>query len=214
MPTVRNAQGLRIDNLVDLGFTFKPSLAMSAKAFNKMDLDIRSYRVPLKRAIQRVLAPSIGQNFIANGRPDVWVPYSDQTVQMKMNDPKNRFGEGDMLRRSGLLWKTMQQYNIWTVTQNQAAILNLPDKVWYGAVHQAGYGMRASSVTQGSGGGGLFMSPKEIRAAGGSAKVFIPARPFALFQSEDIDKVQEIFADWVLERASANLAIRTLAKVR
>jgi phage gpG-like protein len=214
MPSVRNRQGLRIDNLVNLGYSFTPSLAMSAKAFDKMGLDIRSFRVPLKRAIQQVIAPSIGQNFLANGRPDQWMPYSDQTTTMKMNDPKNRYGEGDILRRSGLLWKTMQQYNIWTVTENQAAILTLPEKVWYGAIHQAGYGIRASSVTEGAGGGGAFLSPKQLKEAGGSAKTYIPARPFAMFQSQDIDKVQEIFADWVLERASANLAIRSRAMVR
>lgn len=198
--------------MVNLGYSFSPTMAMSAKAFDKLGLDIRSFRVPLKRAIQQVIAPSIGQNFVANGRPDAWMPYSDSTVQMKMNDPKNRFGEGDMLRRSGLLWKTMQQYNIWTVTQTQAAILQLPQKVWYGAIHQAGFGQSAAEVAPAR--GGMFLSPAELKAMGGGAKVRIPARPFVMFQSQDIDRIQEIFADWVLERASSNLAIRTLAKIR
>jgi phage gpG-like protein len=133
--------GIRFDNMVNLGFSFTPSLALSAKQFDKLGVDIRSFREPLKRSIQKVIAPSIGQNFLSNGRPEGWAPYADGTAEMKARDPKNKYGPDDMLRRSGLLWKTMQQYNIWTVTQTQAAILDLPDKIWYGALHQAGFGM-------------------------------------------------------------------------
>lgn len=197
--------GIRFDNMVNLGYSFTPSLAMSAKQFNKLDVDIRSFREPLKRSIQRVIAPSIGQNFISNGRPEGWAPYASDTADMKARDPKSKFGPEDMLRRSGLLWKTMQQYNIWTVTQTQAAILSLPDKIWYGALHQAGFGMSAASVTPAKE-GSLFLSPSELKAAGGAAKVSIPARPFAMFQNQDIDKVQEIFADWLQERVDARLA--------
>jgi phage gpG-like protein len=199
MPT-STINGVRVDSMVDLGFSFKPTLAMSARAFDKMGLDIRSLREPLKRSVQRVIAPSIGQNFLANGRPEGWAPYADDTIQMKMNDPKNKYGAEDMLRRSGLLWRTMQQYNIWTVTTTQAAILDLPDKIWYGALHQAGYGMRASEVRPAR---GLFASPEELRAMGGKGSVYIPARPFAMIQDQDLDKIQEVFGDWLQERAVA-----------
>lgn len=202
--------GLRFDNMVDLGFDFKPSLAMSARQFDKMGVDIRSFREPLKRSIQRVISPSIGQNFISNGRPEGWVPYADATVDMKMHDPKNKFGPEDMLRRSGLLWKTMQQLNIWTITQTQAAILTLPNKIWYGGIHQSGFGMQSSSVTAGAGGvgalKGAILSPEQLRSAGAAASVNIPARPFAMFQTQDLDRVQEVFADWLEERVNARLA--------
>ncbi len=184
--------------MVNLGFSFTPSLAMSAKAFDKMGIDIRSFREPLKRSIQQVIAPSIGQNFISHGRPDTWVPYANNTVAMKARDPKNKYGPQDLLRRSGLLWKTMQQYNIWTVTTTQAAILDLPPKIWYGALHQAGYGTSASAVHPAK---GMFASPEELRAMGGAAKVSIPARPFAMFQVQDLDKIQEVFGKWIEERA-------------
>jgi len=195
-PVMRN--GLRFDNMVNLGFSFTPSMAMSAKAFEKFGIDIRSFRVPLKRSIQQVIAPSIGKNFTSNGRPDGWVPYAADTAAMKARDPKNKFGSGDLLRRSGLLWKTMQQYNIWTVTTTQAAILDLPEKIWYGALHQAGYGMSAAAIKPAK---GLFLSPGELKAMGGAAKVSIPARPFAMFQVQDLDRVQEVFYKWLEERA-------------
>ena len=194
--------GIRFDNMVNLGFDFQPSLALSARQFDKLDVDIRSFREPLKRSIQRVIAPSIGQNFIAHGRPEGWVPYADATVEMKMRDPKNKFGPEDILRRSGLLWKTMQQYNIWTVTQTQAAILSLPSKIWYGGLHQAGFGVTAAHVQPAK---GMFLSPEELRASAAN-KVSIPARPFAMFQNQDLDRVQEVFADWLQERVDARLA--------
>lgn len=204
MPTTtRTPSGLRFDSMVNLGFEFSPTMALSAKAFQALGADIRSFREPLKRSIQRVIAPSIGQNFISNGRPEGWEPYADDTVRMKMNDPNNKFGPENMLRRSGLLWKTMQQFNIWAVTQNQAAILQLPQKIWYGQIHQAGFGMRASDVTPAS---GMFLSPAELKALGSKGRTYIPARPFVMFQDRDIDAVQEVFADWLQERVDAKLA--------
>lgn len=200
-PIIRN--GIRFDNMVDVGYSFKPTMAMSARMFNTLEADVRSFRVPLKRSIQQVISPSIGQNFISHGRPEAWQPYADATVQMKANDPKNKYGPEDILRRSGLLWKTMQQFNIWTVTEKQAAILQLPQKIWYGALHQAGFGMSAAAVTPAK---GLFLSPEELKAMGGAASVSIPARPFVMFQNVDIDQIQEVFADWIQERVNARLA--------
>jgi phage gpG-like protein len=182
-------------------------MAMSAKAFDKLGLDIRSFRVPLKRSIQQVIAPSIGKNFIAHGRPEAWTPYAADTVKVKMKDPRNKYGPEDILRRSGLLWRTMQQYNIWTVTTTQAAILDLPSKIWYGVLHQGGYGQTGSAMFAQL--GGRFATPEEIKASGGKMLVYIPARPFALFQEKDLDDIQEVFGRWIEERASADLGIRT-----
>jgi phage gpG-like protein len=243
--------GVRLDSLVDIGYEFKPTIAVSAKSFNTLEEDIRSFRVPLKRSIQRVIAPSISANFLANGRPDGWAPYADGTIAVKASDPRNKFTENEMLRRSGLLWKTMRQYNVWTVTEKQAAILALPDKIWYGAIHQAGYGGGAAAMTSGearaagrisgrfatpeelSGMGagvmtnlaareaglmaGKFATPEELRAMGGGGSgkaVNIPARPFAMFQTEDMDAIQNIFAQWLQERIDARLAGLSAKTVR
>jgi phage gpG-like protein len=183
-----------------MSFDFKPSLALSARQFNTLDVDVRSFREPLKRSIQRVIAPSFAQNFVSNGRPDRWQAYADDTVEMKMNDPTNRYGSGDILRRSGLLFKTMQQYNIWTVSTTQAAILALPDKIWYGNLHQGGFGQKATA----------FADPLHIpldQLAQGQNKVYIPARPFALLQDEDLDKIQDVFSEWLNERVVARLGL-------
>jgi phage gpG-like protein len=200
-PAYRGA--LRFDNLIDLNFSFKPTMAMSAKQFDKLGMDIRSFRVPLKRSIQRVIAPSFDKNFRANGRPETWQPYAEDTIRMKARDPKNKYGPENILRRSGLLWRTMQQYNIWTVTTTQAAILDLPSKIWYGVMHQGGYGVSARAP-------GHFASPAELKQLGGRGKVSIPARPFALFQDpKDLDDIQEVFGRWIEERATYNLNVKS-----
>jgi len=74
----------------------------------------------------------------------------------------------------------MQQYNIWTVTEVQAAILSLPDKIWYGNLHQAGTRSGAANI---------------------------PARQFAMLQSEDMDAIQIEFEIWLNERIIATLGL-------
>jgi phage gpG-like protein len=140
-----------------------------------MGLDIRSMREPLKRSIQQVIAPSFGQNFVSMGRPEGWQQLSDATL---MNKTRYNYPD-DILVRTGLLRKTIQQLNIWTISRTEATIQGLPDKIAYGVYHQTG-------------------------------TTNMPARPFAVLQDEDIDKIQEIFADWMLERAMAHVGLGAL----
>lgn len=147
-------------------FDFMPSPAIIAASVNKLGMDIRSFREPLKRAIKEVLIPSFQQNFAQGGRP-AWEPLSEVTVEI-------RGSSSPILIRSGRLQKTMGQQNIWTVTEEYAVIERLPQQVWYGMIHQAGN--RTHSVT--------------------------PARPFALIQPEDEEKIIEVFDQWLGERAA------------
>src|SRR5690606_29929622 len=85
--TIRTASvsGLRIDGSipgVQLGFTFSPTIGIVAKNVDKLGLDIRSFREPLKRAIQQVVIPSIRTNFDSGGRP-AWEPLSEATLRWR-----------------------------------------------------------------------------------------------------------------------------------
>ena len=194
MPTkVPPVRGLRLD--VGLTFEFKPSIGISAKNIDKLGLDIRSFREPLKRSIQRVLAPSFHTNFADQGRPDHWQPLSDATVEI-------RGSASPILVRSGLLARTMRQFNIWSVSQTQAAITDLPQKIWYGKVQQGGYGQASKGTLKRLQKGGAG-------AARGAAKIAIPARPFALIQDpQDYDGIQKVFEEWFIERMVATKAYR------
>lgn len=79
-----------------------------------------------------------------------------------------------ILIRSGRLQRTMAQQNIWTVTQDEAFIQGLPAHSWYGVIHQEG----------------------------GTRPVPTPARPFALIQPEDEEKIVQVFDRWLGERAA------------
>lgn len=147
-------------------FDFQPSPAIIAASIDKLGMDIRSFREPLKRAIKEVMIPSFRKNFTQGGRPS-WQPLSDVTVEL-------RGSATPILIRSGRLMRTMEQESIWTVTEEHAVIENLPQQVWYGMLHQSGN--RRKSVT--------------------------PARPFALIQPEDEEKILEVFDNWFAERAA------------
>jgi hypothetical protein len=126
---------------VGFGMTMEaiPGFAILAADVDKLGIDIRSFRVPLKRAIQQVVAPSLGENFLAGGRPDSWVPLTDATIQIKQEEGST-YPPEQILMRTGLLFTTIQQLNIWEITTTQASIPALPDKIAYGEAHEFGLG--------------------------------------------------------------------------
>lgn len=161
-------RGLRVDD--GLQFAFKPSIGLSARQLDIFGLSIRSFREPLKRSIQRVIAPSFKKNFTVGGRPEKWQPLADFTVEMRGNDKP-------ILVRSGLLRRTIQQYNIWTVDTQKAALLDLPLKIRYGKIQQAG-----------------------------NDDTNLPARPFVMLQDEDYDDIERVFSLWLALRGAETKA--------
>jgi phage gpG-like protein len=209
-------QKLKFDTQITR-FEFQPSLGIVAKAVDRWAIDIRSFREPLERSIKQVMIPSFRTNFASGGRPP-WEPLAAQTVK------KRKGSATPILVRSGKLARGVTTLKVWTVTVASATIKDLPDRIWYGKVHQAG--LEGDSAL---GGGKWFdkyeaaarkslgpdASEKEVNDLG--MKMFdkrmlshglapsggaeIPARPFAVFQDEDLDDIQEIFGDWLIERA-------------
>jgi phage gpG-like protein len=206
---------VRFDRAIQ-AFEFKPSLGIVAKDIDRLAIDIRSMREPLTRSVRDVMVPSIRTNFDVGGRPG-WDPLATSTVM-------RRGGRAEpILVRKGALRRGVTTISVWTITQTAATIKDLPDRIWYGKVHQSG--------SEGGGGSaGKWFVPylkkaAEVLGPGASKqqvtalayKIFdkrqqkhgpaprsgndIPARPFALFQDEDLDDIQEVFADWLEERA-------------
>lgn len=103
---------------------------------SELGVSIRSYREPLKRAVQQVLAPSIQKNFDVGGRPP-WPPLAEGTIL-----DKTRAGLADMspLVRTGMLRRVAGQLNIWTLNSDEAHIdsTGLPERAAYGRFHQTG----------------------------------------------------------------------------
>jgi|SRR5262245_38063962 len=200
-PPVRN---LRIDEGLVV-FDFKPSLGIIARDLDRLGLDIRSFREPLKRSVQQVMIPSFHQNFELGGRP-TWPELSERTLQRHAEEG----GSGRPLVKSGLLERVATQLNIWTITQNTASIRGLPPKVWYGNLHQQGYGTFGARrrATGASIQEALQQVVSEARAGQGkkAAKVVIPQREFINIQGEDYDDIEEVFSKWLQERIDRFIA--------
>jgi phage gpG-like protein len=155
---------------------FQPSPFVIANQFDKLGLQIRSFREPLKRSIQQVMAPSLQANFAAGGRPTAWQPLSQFTLNRKK---KNR---DKILVRSGKLRQRAGQLKIWTIDgKNGLAYIGpkLPNDIWYGAVHQSGWDTPD----------GIGVTPRQ----------------WALIQAGDIGDIEAVFSDWIQERVDATV---------
>jgi phage gpG-like protein len=153
------------------------------------------------------MMPSIRKNFDVGGRPEPgWEPLADYTVEV-------RGSAQPILVRSGALKRTASSFNIWSIGETSAAIKQLPSTVWYGNIHQEGYGSLGQKARKLLGGQASAASVAEVASrlfeqSGATrekgrreTKFVIPQREFALFQESDIEKIQEIFADWMEDRA-------------
>jgi phage gpG-like protein len=198
--------GLSLDSGL-VQFDFQPSLGMLARDIDKLGVDIRSFRVPLTESVRTVMVPSIRTNFAVGGRPP-WEALAESTVEI-------RGDEGPILVRSGALSKVASQINIWSISQVGATIKDLPQKVWYGKVHQAGYagsdGPTGGDLLERLGetsfiGSGLTLSELAAGASGHTGSPAIPARPFIMFQPEDEVAIEAVFARWLEERVARDWA--------
>lgn len=191
-------------DLVGASFEFEPSIGLMARRIDKLGLNFRSFREPLTKSITRIINPSIKKNFAEGGRPEGWEPLSAYTISQ-------RGGEAwPILVRSGKLRRTVASAKIWDIGQEMAVIRKLPAGVWYGNLHQAGYGgfkkhMAAAVAELGEGAKardivGKAFDIADEKTGGKHAKVQIPQRQFILFQDEDVEDIQQLFLDWMNEK--------------
>lgn len=160
----------RVGSAIGFDIMIVPAPALLVRDFATLGADVRSFRVPLKRAIKEVLIPSFKENFRVSGRP-IWEPLDRATQERKLAE-KSRYLKP--LMRTGLLSRVAGQLNIWTITRDTAVVEDLPEKVKYGRIHQGGIG--------------------DIRSV---ASNVTPARPFLVIQEQDMNDIEEIFFDWI-----------------
>lgn len=181
------AVGMGIDIEMD------PSPVLLVQQFNALGADIRSFKEPLHRSIKQVMTESLRKNFDAEGRPDAWQPLAESTLRAKAHQG----WPSDILVQDGSLKRAAGQINIWDINgQEGIATMSIPESVWYGIVHQEGAGESFE-------GGVLVKTGKGVaqtKTKTFGSKGYVPQRVWALFQYEDIDRIEEIFDEWLQER--------------
>lgn len=123
---------------VSISISISPSVASIDADFKELSAGIRSFREPLKRAIQGVVSPSFVRNFEVGGRP-TWAPLSERRIAEKqaLGYPL------DTLIATGKLKQVAGQLNIWTIEggyltgEAQAYVAGLPGAE-YGKYHTTG----------------------------------------------------------------------------
>lgn len=194
--------GLRLGGSYHFDWEFRPSVEIIARDMFVLDKQLQDYTVPLKDAIRKVMVPSIKYNFSVEGRPP-WPRLSLRAEQI-------RGSARPILWRTGALEDAATNPNIWTVTKTSATVKRLPPNVWYGALHQEGYGdLRTRALQELA---RLFPGRTPTKKAvqtmatelsmiseetGRGSKFAIPQRKFIMMQDEDADDIQEIFVDWL-----------------
>lgn len=186
------------NSMLPFNITFSPTIAILTGRIDKLGLDIKSFKVPLTRSIEEVMTKSITKNFNVGGRPR-WEPLSEATllIRAQYSNPNT-----DPLIWTGELRSVAGQVNIWTITDKSAMIRGLPQNVWYGAIHQKGYGGRGGSAK----GKDLSHAGQIASAAGKGGRYTvsaIPARPWAVIQPEDEEDIKDIFIEWLGEQVDA-----------
>jgi phage gpG-like protein len=190
--------GLRFQRVLTAGWEFTPSIGIVAKDIDRLGLEITQYQVPL-HAAAAYMSDSIKKNFRQQGRPSKWEPLAEYTVKLRGN-------RGPILIRTGNLMRAATSLSIWSFTATTASVQSLPANVWYGNIHQEGYGtiMNVARKMLGHVASELDVTAlatklfREPRPPAQQTKFAIPQREFILFQEpEDVEAIQEIFINWM-----------------
>lgn len=185
-----------------ISVSMNPSPVLLVAQFNKLGADIRSFKEPLTRAVKQVVSPSLQQNFLSQGRPDVWPELAEATYYRKQRDGYSSVANFPLIRTKRL-FNRAGSFSIWKIDgRDGTASIDLPNDVWYGKVHQEGAGL-----TFDMGGGGVHRH-KNRRTGMIVETTFgevgsVPQRMWALLQEKDIDDIEKVFQKWLKERLRA-----------
>ena len=125
--------------MTDSMVSFVPPIDYVIGKYEDLGFRVASLHEPLKRSIQQVIAPSIGENFLVGGRP-TWEALKPGTI---MQRAYQKVGGSKPLSRKGLLARAAQQLNIWTIDVDKAYVADMSvaqgGRAWYGNAQQRGY---------------------------------------------------------------------------
>ncbi len=151
-----------------------PPIGLMVERFNKMGIDIRSFKEPLETSVRDVLVPSIRTNFEVGGRPK-WRALEPTTLERRGGSTDaDTYGAGaSPLIATGKLMRAATAFARWGYTRETAFFSNLP--VMYGIYHQYGF-------------------------VNAQTENWVAARPFLVIQPQDEEKIEKVFIEWLERR--------------
>lgn len=193
-PGQMTRRGLRLDEGLTI-FDFAPSIGIVTAGINKLAGDLGSFREVLEEIIKTVMIPSFRKNFDLGGRPQRWEPLAPETIKLRTSQGFDT----KPLVKTGALMEAATSFDIWTIRDQDATVRALPESVWYGKVHQGGRGVRKVRIQEGE---SVSDTIRRVVALGSAASSGgdVPARPFVLFQEEDMDAIEDILVQWVAKK--------------
>lgn len=200
------AYGLAIPGAyIDPYRNFVKGCFIYADRIDRLGMNIKSFKEPLKTSLNEVMVPAIQHNFESQGRPP-WKALSKKTIYNRLLEGYPR---GPILQKSGRLKREATRKNIWTIQDNMLKImLNYFDqKVPYAKYHQLGAKFRESGVTIGHLRSSIETAFGEHIATsitGSSAThmnhpkaAILPARPFFTITNDEEVEIYNIFVAWL-----------------
>tara|TARA_Y100000310_G_scaffold345364_1_gene464156 strand:+ start:647 stop:1198 length:552 start_codon:yes stop_codon:yes gene_type:complete len=173
------------------------SIDFDFRDVNRLIDDIRERGKDVRIAMQFasvVAMSSIVRNFKEQGRPKPWKPLSESTKEMRRKGSKSRHGD-KILMDFGRLWQSFTPQSAYSDVQISLNQMRVGTKVKYAKYHQEGtppYTIYPKNKKA------LFWlaAPHPVAVVDHPG---LKARPFAMWQTQDIDIIQNGLLDYVLE---------------
>ena len=180
-------------------FEFDLKTSDTARRYiQKVERKIGTTRAPLAKA-SLIMLRSVDKNFREEGRPKKWKGLSPMTIGLRRKGKKG--GRPKILQDTGRL-----KGSIAAKIHKDHAVVGT--NVKYARLHQFGGTTKAKTlkikqhrrkITQAF---GRAITPKRITVRAHDMRIGpkkIPARPFLLFQKEDIEAIQKLFVGHLTE---------------
>lgn len=161
--------------------------------FSKIEEGLIDFTIPLKKSAIYMLS-SISRNFSSQGRPIPWIPLSPMTLELRRKGKSS--GSPQILRDTGELFNSIVVSEPQNNTISVGTNLKKAPKLQYGGENIIpSHTENVKSYYRRS--KGKRTQVKAFSRKMPTRKYKIPARPFIMFQNEDVEVLQELFIDYV-----------------
>ncbi len=165
---------------------------------------------PLWPTFGEIIRTSVADTFMAEGRPQRWPPMSAAARRRRGGNARQRAG-AKLLQHTGRLLHSITVAGApGSITEGSPMELAIGTNLEYAAIHNFGgiidQPARSELVRRKRGSKGRFVrgteqvtgSGRQGRFTFAARSITMPARPFAVLQSADLDEMEATMGEWLL----------------